>query len=122
MNQHQVSQVTTGTLIIVVGLLLLAGQLDLSHGWHIGRLWPIIFLVIGATKLVGAEGRSAWSGWWFVFLGVLFLLHTYRVMELHQSWPLFVVWAGVSMMFRRRDRRDEPPAAPPADTAGRFQP
>jgi hypothetical protein len=121
-NQQQISHLTMGTLIIVVGLLLLAGQLDIDHGWRIGRLWPVVFLVIGASKVLSTGGRSEWSGWWFIFLGVLFLLHTFRILELHQSWPLFVVWAGVSMMFRPRHRDAPPSVPPPPDASGRFQP
>jgi hypothetical protein len=128
-DSKQASQATTGTIIIVVGLLLLAGQLDV--GWHFGRLWPVIFIVLGVGRYlsIGDDGRRG-NGGWFLFLGAIFLLNNYRVLGLHQSWPLFIVAAGVAMILGRRDRkpRRAAPAAPtdpaPADRFGdgRFQP
>lgn len=48
----------------------------------------------------GEDGRRG-SGGWLVFLGVLFLLHTYEILRLSTSWPLFIVAAGVSIVFAR---------------------
>jgi hypothetical protein len=45
-----------------------------------------------------AEGRAG-GGYWLLFLGGVFLLHTYRVLTLEQSWPLFIVMAGLSVIF-----------------------
>lgn len=111
MDNRQASQLTTGTIIIVVGLLLLAGQFDM--GWHFGRLWPLILIVMGAGRFlaVDANGRRG-SGVWLLFLGGIFLLNNFRILTLHYSWPLFVVLGGLMMVFGRdhgrwrRDRRD----------------
>ncbi len=128
MDNKQASQATTGVLIIVFGLLLLASQLDV--GWYFGRLWPVIFIVLGVGRYlsIGEDGRRG-NGGWFLFLGAIFLLNNFRVLGLHASWPLFIVAAGVAMIFGRRDRkaRRTSPAAPtgpaPADRFGdgRFQ-
>jgi hypothetical protein len=70
------------------------------------------------------RGRSSelGAGTWLIFLGFLFLLHTNGVMSLQRSWPLFIVWAGVSIMFAHRfaHRPVEPgasPEIPPAPAA-----
>ena len=112
MDNRQASQLTTGTIIIVVGLLLLAGQLD--AGWHFGRLWPVILLAIGAGRyLTTSADGSRGNGLWFLFLGGIFLLNNFRILTLHYSWPLFIVMAGLMMMFVRgsdgRKRRDKGP-------------
>ena len=102
MDSKQASQVTTGLVVVAIGLMLLAGQLDAEWAWDFGRLWPLIFVVIGAGKLLSSESRG--SAAWFLFLGGIFLMHTFRILSLGRSWPLFVVAAGVSVMFPKRRR------------------
>ena len=126
MESRQASQVTGGLIVVAVGLILLAGQTE--TGWRInfGRLWPIVFFLIGVGKFVG---RNARAGVWFFCLGGIFLLHTYRILTLNDSWPLFIVMAGVSMLFPQMDRdgrkmgaksgTDQP--ADPRFNDGRFE-
>lgn len=112
-NQHRGSQITTGLIVTAVGVILLAGQLDVGLSWDIGRLWPAVFILIAVGKLASGEARNVGGAVWFLFLGGIFLLHTFRVLRLSESWPLFVVAGGVSMMFPRhrlayRDRSQRP--------------
>lgn len=102
MDNKQASQFTTGVLVISVGVLLLAGQLD--AGWHFGRLWPVILIVIGLGRYLstGDDGRRG-DGFWFLLIGGMFLLNNYRVLMLHDSWPLFIIAAGVLMIFSRKN-------------------
>lgn len=103
MENKQASQLTTGVLVIAIGVLLLAGQLD--AGWHFGRLWPVILIVVGLGRYLstGDDGQRG-SGFWFLFLGGIFLLHNYHVLMLHQSWPLFIIAAGwLIIVGRQRD-------------------
>jgi len=100
-DNRQASQLTTGVLVIAIGVLLLAGQLN--AGWHFGRLWPVILIVIGLGRYLGtgADGRRG-SGFWLLFLGGIFLLNNFRVLMLHDSWPLFIIAAGLLMIFGRK--------------------
>ena len=131
MDRKQASQATTGLIIVAVGLTLLAGQLNLGWAWDLGRLWPVFLIAIGLARFVnpGEDGRG--TGIWFMFMGAIFMLHTSRVLRLNDSWPLFIVATGVSMLFKR-DRPREPGATnagtpssqTPIDThstGGRFQ-
>lgn len=103
MDSKQVSQLTTGLLVILVGLILLGGQMRL--GLDFGRLWPLFLLVIGCSMFmrVNDDGTRG-NGTWFLFLGVLFLLNNYRILSISDSWPLFIVVAGFGIMFGRKDR------------------
>ena len=63
------------------------------------RFWPMLLLGAGALFVVTSSGRR---GWGLAFLGGVLLMHTLDVVPLTQSWPLFIVSAGVSMMRRPR--------------------
>lgn len=106
MDSKQASQVTTGLVVIAVGLMMLAGQFESGWAWDFGRMWPVIFIVIGVGKLFSRDGWS--SAAWFLFLGGIFFLHTYRILSLRDSWPLFIVLAGVSMMFPKKACGSQP--------------
>jgi hypothetical protein len=121
--------VTTGLLLIAIGLLFFADRQGWAWGWHLsfGRLWPVLLIVLGISKVIvpvqrkisdpsGQPGVTVrryrlGSGFWLVAVGVLMLLHVNHVARLDQSWPLFIVAGGLSMMFgdnrktrRRRER------------------
>jgi hypothetical protein len=100
MEPKQASQVTFGLIVVSIGLMFLAGQFDSHWALDFGRLWPMIFVILGVSRLLVRGGIP--SALWFFFLGGIFLLHTHRVMTLRESWPLFIVAAGVSMMLPKR--------------------
>jgi len=102
MNRKQSSQVTMGVVLVAVGLILLGDQLGLSVSWNIGRLWPLVLIVLGAAR-VASPHQSGASGYMLFLIGVIFLLHTFDYMTLDQSWPLFIVAAGLSILFGRRN-------------------
>ena len=103
MDSRQATQLTTGAIIIVVGLLLLAGQLD--SNWHFGRLWPLILIAMGAGKYLSTKADgSRGDGAWLLFLGGIFLLHTFRIFTLGNSWPLFVVFGGLMLMLGQDEK------------------
>lgn len=123
------SQMTTGILLIVLGLLFFADRQGWSWGWSLSfaRLWPVLLIVLGISKVIvpiedtitdaltGQPGVKVrryrlGSGFWLVAVGVLMLLHVNHVLRLDQSWPLFIVFGGLSIMFgddRKRRRRKE---------------
>ena len=116
MNRQQRSQVTSGVLLIVLGLVFLAAQ----SGWPIaaalnfGRLWPVLLLVLGLGRVLvpaddGPSGRI--GGAWLILVAGVFLMNNYGVMPLSQSWPLFIVLAGASLLFGG-GRRGTPKGAP----------
>jgi len=101
--------ITFGVILIALGVLMLGDQLRIGFDplgirVNVGNLWPLILIVIGGLKIAnpGADGRRA-GGYWLLFLGGMFLMHTYDVLALSQSWPLFIVAAGVSTVLSARD-------------------
>ena len=123
MDHQQTKKLTFGLIVVAIGLMLFARQLDLGWSFHFSRLWPGIFLVLAVGQFLGSD-RDGWRGGaWFLFLGAIFFMHTFHVLRLTDSWPLFVVAGGVSLMFPEAacgpDRKN--PAPPAGFTPGGGQ-
>lgn len=102
MDRKQTSQVTAGVILVALGLAILSRQLHAPWAWDLGRLWPVVFFIIAAGHLATTEGRILLArATWFLFLGSIFLLHTYRVLPLSRSWPLFIVAGGVALLMEQ---------------------
>jgi hypothetical protein len=98
MNNQQASQIRTGLVLITVGIVFLIWEFRLLAG-SVGRLWPWLVMALGVGLLLvrgESEGRS--GAWWLLFTGGVFVLHTHGVASIRDSWPLFVVATGISVM------------------------
>lgn len=110
-NRQDHAQVTTGIMLIVLGLVFFAGRIspDLAAMLSLRRLWPVLLLAFGVSRLMMPDrerhGARA-SGVWMIFSAVLFLLHTHLVLSLRQSWPLFLVGFGLSLIVAGRLHRE----------------
>jgi sulfite exporter TauE/SafE len=100
MSTRQGSQVATGVLLIALGLIFLGERQHFVPVIDLGRLWPVLLIVLG----LGRVAESGWhrSGLWLVFIGALFLLSNYDIFPLRDSWPLFIVAGGLSLAFGRK--------------------
>lgn len=91
--------VVSGVVLVAVGLLFLASNLGTLPDVNFARLWPVILLVIGVGKIVSPSPDEArWGGLVFVCMAGIFLAHNYDVLRLRDSWPLFIVVAGLSVL------------------------
>ena len=87
-----------GLILIVVGLIFLAGNFDWGLDINFGRMWPVVLVVLGLAKVVFPEGESRLSGMPLLLVGALFLAHNYDVVRIQQSWPVFIVAAGLGIL------------------------
>ncbi len=92
------NDIVDGVILIVVGLLFLAGHYDLGIDIEFGRMWPLILIVVGLAKVVFPEGGSRLSEMPLVLVGGIFLAHNYDVLRVQQSWPLLIVAAGIGIL------------------------
>lgn len=97
----------TGVLLIGVGLVFLASNLELTPELNWGRLWPLILVVIGVGKIIAPDEEGRSGGLTLILIAGIFLAHNYRVLSLHDSWPLFIVVAGLSVLFGAARKRRE---------------
>jgi hypothetical protein len=97
MNDQQASQVRIGLVLITIGALFLLGQLDI---WPMtfGRVWPFAAIVLGVVLLVVPGERRSGGPWWLILTGAIFVLHTYEVASIRDTWPLFIVATGISVL------------------------
>lgn len=103
--------IVAGAVLIVLGLIFLGGRFDMPFGWSMGRLWPLILITLGivAVAMPGEHGKRS-SGLWLLFVGGIFLLNNYEILSIRDSWPLFIVAAGVSILTKAlRPARNQPP-------------
>lgn len=131
-EDHSRSRATIGIILLVLGGLFFLDRLGFEWRWHwhptFDRLWPVLLIVAGLTRVLDgprtrtvtitkADGtRTSYQrdrssgGLWLLILGVIFLCHQNGWLTLDQSWPLFIIAAGVSILlgsgWRCRTRRE----------------
>ena len=88
--------ITIGLAMVVLGAIFLADQVIFYDAF--GRYWPVLLIVFGIGSLFSRERRNRVP--WLLVVGVIMLLHTTDVLTLHDSWPLFIVAAGLGTIWR----------------------
>lgn len=97
-TREQAKQTTIGVLLIGLGIVFLGNQFDWGPNWSVRRLWPVILIVMGVPgMLFGDKDGNHGGGLCLAMTGVIFLLHTFSILSLRQSWPLFIVAGGAAM-------------------------
>lgn len=95
--------IITGLIIVVVGVVLLLAQIGFLHFQAVWRFWPLIFVLVGLSKLVEATAISQriWGGM-LMLIGGLLLAHYFGHFRygIDQIWPLFVIGGGLSLLFQ----------------------
>lgn len=107
--------VVSGVLLVVIGLVFLASNLGTMPEVNFARLWPVILLAIGAGEILfPSPDENRWGGLVLIFIAGIFLAHNYDVVRLRDSWPLFIVGAGLSVLLNasssRTDRNERKPS------------
>ena len=91
-------------ILIGIGVLFLLNNLNVFYFSEWARYWPVILIAIGLVKLVDANTPAGHvAGAIFVGLGAILLGQTlgYLSVRMHDLWPLFLIGAGLLMLFQR---------------------
>ena|SRR5687767_9659739 len=105
-RETRTNQALTGVVLVIVGIAILAGRMDI---WEIQirrEMWPWIPIAIGLVRFLVPplrEGRrSRRGGAWLIYIGIWGLISEYALYDLgyRTSWPLLVVGAGLNMVWR----------------------
>jgi hypothetical protein len=94
-----------GLLIMALGVGLLLDRTGIiaGFGWH--NLWPCVLIGVGLIRLSFPRDDGRRDGGWMLFIGVLLLLNQMRVLRFQESWPLFIVAVGGTMVWKEVFRR-----------------
>jgi hypothetical protein len=127
-RNYRSSNILTGVVFITIGALFFIDRQGWSWGWNLSfsRLWPGLLIVMGVAQMMSSGWTDArpvdattetdfrrerilrgrrMSGMWWLFIGGIMLMHQNHWMTLHQSWPLFIIAGGLSMLFGRNHSR-----------------
>ena len=91
-------------IVIGIGVLFLLNNLNILYVSDWARYWPVILIAIGLVKLVDANTPSGHvAGAILVGVGAVLLGQTlgYLNVRMHDLWPLFLIGAGLLMLFNR---------------------
>jgi predicted membrane protein len=104
------SALMSGGLLVVVGILLLLNQMGVIHHWF--NFWALVFFFVGLLNIVQG-GRNPW-GFVLMSAGVALELNQlgYLRVRLETYWPVFVIVAGLIMVWRAYRK--------PVESAGDF--
>ena len=99
------SALMSGGLLIAVGVLLLLNQMGVIHHWF--NFWALVFFFVGLLNIVQG-GRPEW-GIVLMTAGVAIELNQlgYLHIQLQTYWPLFVIAAGLIMIWRGFQKPEE---------------
>lgn len=101
------SPLLSGVLLMAVGVGLLMINLGYGIPPAVWDYWPLVLIVPGFVGLVAPSRHLNRSGAvWMLALGAYCEISTLRLFGLDWSsaWPVFIIAAGLSMIFRHDDR------------------
>jgi uncharacterized membrane protein HdeD (DUF308 family) len=94
-------QVVWGLIMILVGAVFLADRLGYTEVEALWHYWPLLLVLIGINQTIGyPTPREFGNGLWLVFIG-LWLFAVFENLfglTFRNSWPLFILVAGIKMV------------------------
>jgi len=90
-----------GAAIMVLGVGSLLVRLNVLWHWILAVYFPLFLVVFGVTRIVwpSRPGREA-GGMWIALAGGLLLFDRLDIMKMGESWPLVVIMAGLTLVFK----------------------
>jgi hypothetical protein len=91
-------------IVIGIGVLFLLNNLNILYFSEWARYWPVILIAVGLVKLVDSTSPGGHvAGAILVGVGAILLSQTlgYLNVAMHDFWPLFLIGAGLLMLFNR---------------------
>ena len=92
--------VILGGMLMALGAVFLLGRLDVVAPWAVDLWFPLLLVVFGLARIVWPRRNSPVPGVWIALVGGLILLDRLGIVAMHESWPVFVIMAGMLMIFR----------------------
>ncbi len=89
-------------VLVLIGVIFLLNNLNVLPGFDFWRLWPVILIAIGLSKVVEG-GRGAAGGAIILGIGAVFLADNlnFLPMPVWQFWPVILIALGFGLLFDR---------------------
>jgi hypothetical protein len=95
------ARVAIGLLIVALGVALLLDRAGVIDAFGRSNFWPFAIICVGLVKLAQRPAHGPRQGGWWVFIGVWLLLNEMGVWRARESWPLFLVAIGISIVWKQ---------------------
>jgi hypothetical protein len=92
-----------GLALLSLGVLFLLNNFDLIYIDHLGRYWPVLFIVFGLVKLSEGNLRASQGhglGWIFLGLWMLISMNRFWDLDFHNSWPILIIGWGIAILWK----------------------
>ena len=89
-----------GLIIMALGVVLLLDRAGVVTLFGHSTFWPFLIIAFGLLKLSHPRDDGRREGGWWLFFGGWMLLNEMRVVRFRDSWPLFLVAIGISMVWK----------------------
>jgi len=102
-SYHLRRQVLWGLLLVGLGAVFLLDQLGIYPARNLWHYAPLLFVVVGINQTIGyPSAREFANGVWTVLIGLwLFaVLEGLFGLTFGNSWPMFIIFAGIAMAIR----------------------
>ena len=107
-NRAATSTFVSGVVLVGIGVIFLLDRLDLVNAAVLFRLWPLVFVAAGLTRIgPGSTGARVWGGF-LISIGTLLTLHEFGYIHfgMSQLWPLFLIGAGLLLAWQANEARE----------------
>ena len=96
-----IGHVLLGTTLMALGAVFLLDRLNIVAPWMLALWFPVFLVAFGLSRIVwpSRPGKQI-AGLWIALVGGLLLLDQLDIFKMHESWPVFVIMAGLIMIFR----------------------
>jgi hypothetical protein len=93
------ARMAVGLIIVALGVALLLDRAGVIDAFGRSNFWPFVIICVGLVKLANRPEHGPRQGGWWVFIGVWMLLNDMRLLRFRDSWPLFLVAIGISIVW-----------------------
>lgn len=94
---------TTGVVIIALGILFLFNNLGIMDARQVFRMWPVLLIIAGVLKIIQSRSSSSWMiGAILIFLGTVMTLGRLGIIYFNWLlwWPVVLIIVGIALLSR----------------------
>jgi hypothetical protein len=94
-------RLTIGAAIMALGVVSLLARLNILPPGIFAVYFPLFLIVFGMIRIMwpSRPGREV-GGLWIALAGGLLLFDRLDIMKMGESWPLVVIMAGLTLVFK----------------------